>query len=190
MVVIDDRWNFLLIKLKSIQSWKSFFNGNLGLKWMTILHAISYTLFLLPIVDYVMTISRKCAQFCFKLYYFFMFGKIKRYEAFQLLFEEQETDVPPTLAYIIFFFRRWLVNILLLLFFYICLMYIAKKKVTLYCDETEQQLCARGDGKSKKNLDTPTQNLIIITLFCYHLYGYNVSLLLPFFIHLIIKPYP
>ena len=69
-------------------------------------------------------------------------------------------------------------------------MYIAKK-VTLYCDETEQQLCARGEEmERKKNLDTPSQNLIIITLFCYHLYGYNVSLLLPFFIHLIIKPYP
>jgi hypothetical protein len=36
------------------------------------------------------------------------------------------------------------------------------------------------ERESEKNLDTPPQNLIIITLFCYHLYGYNVkSLSLP-----------
>ena len=73
-----------------------------------------------------------------------MFGKIKRYEAFQLLFEEQETDVPPTLAFSLT--RKYFI---IIIFLYLSYVY-RKKKVTLYCDETEQQLCARGEEMERK----------------------------------------
>lgn len=107
---------------------------------------------LLPIVDYVMTISRKCAQFCFKLYYFFMFGKIKRYEAFQLLFEEQETDVPPTLAYI--FFSSLTRKYFIIIIFFIFVLCISQKKsnIILRRNRTTTMCERRGDGKSKKKI--------------------------------------
>ena len=51
-----------------------------------------------------------------------MFGKIKRYEAFQLLFEEQETDVPPTLAFSLT--RKYFI---IIIFLYLSYVYRKKK---------------------------------------------------------------